>query len=90
MAEQDREPIGFLFGYINTIEDSKKEGVISFVCVNPKFRNKGIAEQLYERFTQQVWQKGGKQLKAITCKGNIPSLNFHKKMGFRLQFEKTS
>jgi ribosomal protein S18 acetylase RimI-like enzyme len=87
VAEKDKELVGFLFGRLIEKGELDKEGFISFVCVNPRWRNRGIAKSLYEQFALEAREEGAQRLTAVTYKGNLASLKFHQKMGFVLQFE---
>lgn len=70
----------FLIGFQSV--DKPQVGYIHFVGVDPELRGAGIARMLYERFFEEMKQRGCTEVRAITGPPNRRSQEFHMAMGF--------
>ena len=91
----DNHPVGFCIGLMpgkdysseNYIWINKKCNSFIYVdriVIDEKYRNRGIGSYLYTHLTKTYYG----QVESITCEVNIlpynkPSINFHKKYGFK-------
>jgi GNAT superfamily N-acetyltransferase len=75
-------PIGFLVGFISP--DHPDRAYIHLVATNPNHRRLGLGRMLYERFFDDVAQRGVKRVNAVTWPGNRLSVAFHVAMGFSI------
>lgn len=71
-----------LVGMISLFEHSSEEVSVG-VFVDLFFRNKGIATMAYKLIEDVAKNKNYNQLTASVLDNNVPSLNFHKKLGFK-------
>ncbi|RLD84545.1 MAG: hypothetical protein DRJ07_04820 [Bacteroidetes bacterium] len=62
--------------------------LIKQICVAKENLGKGIAKKLYEYLFEQIKQLVSYAV-IVTEPLNIPSINFHEKLGFKKQFEET-
>ena len=81
--EKEGEMIGFLIGFISP--SLKKEAYVHFMGVHPDFRQKGIGTLLYERFIEICRRHGRSIIRACTSPVNRGSVEFHKRIGFKLE-----
>ncbi|MBP3951669.1 GNAT family N-acetyltransferase [Bacillus suaedae] len=70
----------FLIGFLS--QTQRNVAYIHFVGVNPEFRNKGLARELYNLFFLTVHTLGCETVKCITSPTNEGSVSFHRAMGF--------
>lgn len=66
--------------------ENKTFVLIKQICVAKKFLGKGIAIKLYEYLFEQMKQPVSYAVIVIEPL-NLPSINFHEKLGFKKQFE---
>lgn len=78
--DADGRPVGFLIGFISP--DRPGEGYIHMVGVSPNHRRAGLGRTLYERFFDDVRERGVHRVTAVTWPGNRASVAFHRAMGF--------
>ncbi len=83
IVEEDGKAIAFLIGFLS--QTYPGEAYIHFVGVHPDKRKDGIGRKLYERFFQDVRQKGCHTVRCITSPVNTGSIQFHTRMGFRIE-----
>ncbi len=80
------EEKGFLFGFGNA-EIKKnydyKEGVISMVYVDRRFRGKGIGKKILKELIYWLKTNKVKYIEAGFYYNNKPSIEMHKKFGFK-------
>ena len=81
--EKEGEMIGFLIGFISP--SLKKEAYVHFMGVHPDFRQKGIGTLLYERFIEICRRHDRSIIRACTSPVNRGSVEFHKRIGFKLE-----
>jgi GNAT superfamily N-acetyltransferase len=72
--------IGFLVGFVSP--DHPEEAYIHMVGTDPNHRGKGLGRALYERFFEDMRERGVRRVSAITWPGNRVSAGFHRAMGF--------
>ncbi|WP_117169481.1 GNAT family N-acetyltransferase [Paraliobacillus sediminis] len=80
VMEDNNKIIGFLIGFLSQSQDG--EAYIHFVGIEPTFRNKGIANSLYNLFFEEVQKQNVHKIKCITSIVNKKSIAFHTRMGF--------
>lgn len=73
--------VGFLVGFISP--SCKQTGYVHFIGVDPIFRKKRIASQLYQAFIQYCASKNVTTIKCVTSPRNKKSIAFHHKLGFK-------
>jgi len=83
IVERDSELIGFLVGFLS--QSFPEEACIHLLGVRPDLRQKGIARALYECFFDVCRRKGRSLIRACTSPVNRGSVEFHRKMGFRIE-----
>lgn len=83
IAGKDSELAGFLVGFFS--QSRPKEAYIHLLAVHPDLRKKGIARALYECFFDVCRTKGRSLIRACTSPVNKVSIEFHRKMGFRIE-----
>ena len=52
------------------------------IYLAPEIRGKGIGRKLYETLETYLWQQGYRVLYAIVTSDNLPSIAFHKALGY--------
>jgi len=75
-------PVGFLVGFVSP--DHPDRAYIHLVATSPNHRRRGLGRMLYERFFDDVSNRGVHQVNAITWAGNRVSVDFHRALGFRM------
>lgn len=80
VMEDNNKIIGFLIGFLS--QSKQQEAYIHFVGVDPNFRNRKIANKLYNFFIEEVRKKGVNKLTCITSIVNKKSIAFHTRIGF--------
>jgi GNAT superfamily N-acetyltransferase len=83
LAERDHQLVSFLIGFLS--QSQPAVAYIHFVGVHPAHRRAGLGAALYERFLDQVSQRGVTAVKCITGPGNATSIAFHTRLGFELE-----
>ena len=73
---------GFLVGFVSA--DHPDTGYIHLVATNPNLRRLGIGRLLYERFFDDLRERGVSRVVATTWPGNRGSVAFHRRLGFRV------
>ncbi len=74
--------LGFLVGFLSP--DHPDEAYAHMIATNPNRRRRGIGRALYERFFGDVRAAGRQTVRAITWPGNRVSVDFHRRIGFRV------
>jgi ribosomal protein S18 acetylase RimI-like enzyme len=74
---------GFLIGFIS--QDQPDTAYVHMVATNPNGRRSGLGRELYERFADDVRERGVARVKAVTWPGNRVSVAFHTSIGFRIE-----
>lgn len=82
-AIEDGGLIGFLVGFVS--QTYTDQAYIHFVGIDPRFRNRGLGRQLYERFFETVSGLGSTTVRCITSPVNTGSIAFHARMGFQVE-----
>ncbi|MBM7583698.1 ribosomal protein S18 acetylase RimI-like enzyme [Bacillus pakistanensis] len=82
IAEKNGEITGFLIGFLS--QSHRQEGYIHFVGVDPDYRNKNIANNLYHEFSVMMKKKKRTIIRCVTSPINKGSIAFHQKMGFEI------
>ena len=83
VIEKEGEMIGFLIGFMSPALEN--EAYVHFMGVHPDFRKKGIGTTLYERFFEICRNHGRHMIRACTSPVNRGSIDFHQRIGFRLE-----
>ena len=76
--------LGHLMGYVGDIESvtGESQGWIFDLSVDPKYRRRGIARKLVERFTEFVKQAGYKFIGLLVTSSNKAAVSLYEKLGF--------
>ena len=84
VAEENGELVGFLTA---TIVDNITRfiGYIDDLAVTKKYRNKGYATQLMNKFEAEMKKKGVKTLKLGVKTNNEEAIRLYKKQGFKIE-----
>lgn len=73
--------VGFLIGFPSPAVPD--QAYVHFVGVHPEHRGQGIAQQLYERFSEEAVGAGRSVLRCVTSPVNRGSIAFHTGLGFQ-------
>ncbi len=65
------------------IATKKKIAYLYHVCVDEKYRNKGVGTKLIEEFSNISKDKGAKYIKLNAFENNKEAINLYKKIGFK-------
>ncbi|MFC5453063.1 GNAT family N-acetyltransferase [Paenibacillus aestuarii] len=76
--------VGFVIGFISPSKEN--EAYIHFVGVHPDFRKQGVAHRLYNKFFEEVRERGCDTIRCITSPVNVKSIDFHHRMGFTADY----
>ncbi len=79
IVEINKKVIGFGEAYLK----NKKAGMIENIYVDKKFRKKGIGTKIAKDLINWLKKKKIKDIGSACYIKNIPSLNMHKKLGFK-------
>ena len=60
----------------------RDEAYVHMVGTSPNHRRRGLGRALYERFFEDVRERGVRRVTAVTWPGNRVSVGFHRAMGF--------
>lgn len=82
MVERDGELVAFLVGFL--CPTHADEAYIHFVGVDRSHRGRGVARDLYERFFELARADGRRVVRAVTAPLNTGSVEFHRRLGFRV------
>jgi len=82
VIENDDDFIAFLIGFLSP--SNSNEGYIHFLGVHPDYRGKGIGRFLYKEFFNMCKENDRDTIKACTSPVNRGSIEFHRKMGFKI------
>ncbi|GAA1024424.1 N-acetyltransferase [Acrocarpospora pleiomorpha] len=80
VAEVNDRLVGFLVGFLSPSQPTV--AYIHYVAVDPDFRAKGLARELYTRFFDLARADARTVVQAITSPQNHRSIAFHTSMGF--------
>ena len=78
--ENNNEIIGFLVGFISQTDPAI--GYIHFMGVNPLYRRRSIARNMYLHFEELITSKGCTEIHCLTDINNRKSRSFHKSLGY--------
>lgn len=81
VAEKDNKLLGFLLGFISQV--NSEEAYIHLLCVDPDYRNKGLAKSFIKIFFKVIADMDCKKVFLITKPINQHAINFYKKLGFK-------
>lgn len=80
VARVDEQLAGFIVGFFSPSE--KNTGYIHFVCVDPKYRKRGIGRKLYDAFFKLCIHNKIAVVNCVTSPINTNSIAFHLSIGF--------
>jgi GNAT superfamily N-acetyltransferase len=83
LVERDQRLISFLVGFLS--QSQPEVAYVHFVGVHPAHRRAGLGAALYQRFIDEVSQRGATAVKCITGPLNTTSIAFHVGLGFELE-----
>ncbi|MFD7106771.1 GNAT family N-acetyltransferase [Streptomyces celluloflavus] len=79
----DRTLQAFLIGFLSQTDPDT--AYIHFVGVCPEGQRNGLGSALYRRFFNAVGALGRTRIRCITSPGNLDSIAYHTRMGFRME-----
>ncbi|HVL52758.1 MAG TPA: GNAT family N-acetyltransferase [Vitreimonas sp.] len=79
----DGDLAGFLVGFVSP--DRPDTGYVHLVATNPNLRRRGIGRRLYERFFDDLRQRGVRRVVSTTWPGNRQSVAFHRRLDFEVE-----
>lgn len=82
VEDENNNLSAFLIGFVS--QTHLNEAYIHFIGVHPKYRNRGLARELYNLFFSKVRNLGCDTVKCITSPVNEGSVAYHKSLGFTL------
>ncbi len=85
LAEDEKgNLLGHLMGYVGDIESvtGEPQGWIFDLSVEPKYRRRGIAKKLIEKFTDFVKKAGYKFIGLLVTSSNKPAVALYENLGF--------
>jgi ribosomal protein S18 acetylase RimI-like enzyme len=68
-------------GYLCGTVTADRLGYVHLVAVRRPYRGRGIARDLWARFTEEARRLGAERLEAVTSPGNSGSIAFHTRLG---------
>lgn len=80
VVDHEQQLVGFLFGFVSSMEPGT--GYIHLVGIHPEFRRRGIARMLFQSFEQDCRAKNCKRLKSMAMPGNDTLMAFHRSLGW--------
>lgn len=84
VAEKDEEIIGLIDGYLIDSDCYKeKVGYLNHLCVDRKYRRKGVALALIEMFKKYMKKIDVSYIKLNAFSDNLSAVNLYKKLGFK-------
>lgn len=86
IAIEEEGPVGLILGGIKYYQGIKTMRC-GALCVIPKYRGEGIADQLFYLHKERAISEGCKQMMLETIIGNDRALNFYKKHGYEKMYE---
>lgn len=84
VAVENEKIVGIITGKIS-LERSwiiEKTGILNNLYVEEKYRGKGIATKLYERFCVEIKKEGIAKIELHTMTNNKNAIKFYEKIGF--------
>jgi ribosomal protein S18 acetylase RimI-like enzyme len=87
-ALEEREPIGFIAGYVGRFHDgamnwdSGDTVTLARAWVDPAFRRRGVGQQLVEAGRSWARERRAKTLAVQVTENNGPAIGFYVKLGF--------
>ncbi len=86
LALDDSKPIGLVLGGISTYE-GKKTLRCGALCVDPKYRNQGVAGMLFKAHYQIGVDNDCEDLFLEVIQGNNKAINFYEKNGYEIRYD---
>lgn len=80
IEDNNGEIVAFLIGFVS--QAKRDEAYTHLAGVNPNYRERGIARDLYETFFQLMRARGVTRVSCITSPTNTDSIGFHTSIGF--------
>lgn len=82
VCEHDGKVVAFLLGFLSQVDEIT--AYIHLASTDPQFQRNGFASTLYRHFFYIARNQGSKKVCLIVNPDNIPSLEFHKRLGFQI------
>jgi GNAT superfamily N-acetyltransferase len=80
VVEHEGRLVGFLLGFI---APEGPIGYVHLVGIDPDYRRRGVASELYGSFELACRERGCTSMKAVTTLGNEGSVEFHLAQGWK-------
>jgi len=75
--------VGFLIGFVSPTHP--EQAYIHLVGIDPSYRGRGLGRALYDRFFETARGFGCRYVRCITTPTNQASIEFHRRMGFKVE-----
>ena len=83
VAEMDQKIVGVIDGYIiDSIHYKEKVSFLEHLCVDKKYREKRIATELIQEFSNKSKEKGATYIKLYAFEKNSNAIKLYNKLGF--------
>ena len=83
VAEMDQKIVGVIDGYIiDSIHYKEKVSFLEHLCVDKKYREKRIATELIQEFSNKSKEKGATYVKLYAFEKNSNAIKLYNKLGF--------
>jgi peptide alpha-N-acetyltransferase len=85
VAVEDERIVGIITGKISPERSwiIEKTGILNNLYVEEKYRGKGIATKLYERFCVEIKKEGIAKIELHTMTNNKNAIKFYERLGFK-------
>jgi len=89
IAETAGEPVGFVAGWLDEDDDPlqtaewRRHGYVSDVFVAPKWRGRGIGQQLLRAIGDRLQEKGARRLRICALAANGTAIDAFRRFGFQ-------
>src|SRR4051812_41303984 len=81
--DRDGSIAGFVCGFLSAARP--EEAYVHFIGVDPRYRRRGVARLLYDRFATTARAAGRTTLRALTSPVNEVSIAAHQALGFEVE-----
>lgn len=83
VAEMEQKIVGVIDGYIiDSIHYKEKVSFLEHLCVDKKYREKRIATELIQEFSNKSKEKGATYVKLYAFEKNSNAIKLYNKLGF--------
>src|SRR4051794_5257814 len=87
VQHRDGSIAGFVCGFLSPARPD--EAYVHFIGVDPRYRRRGVARLLHDRFAAEARAAGRTTLRAVTSPVNEVSIAAHRALGFEVEGVRT-